>query len=433
MTNLVTILAIIILFLFFFRIKWGIFLYLLFVFLIPSLEKCSIPFLQKWIVYNLAVLVSLGLITLKTKRINSIKQITPFLGLFAFYFVTIFLQHELPLDYQLGNWLGQFLRYLALPITLLAVYSEKNYDKLPSTALNISILVACIYGLFLLNLKGFNPYISVMLSDTEFLENYSQGGSGRLFGRISSVFPHPMTFGVFLICAFNYCVFKITTSKKRLDNLFFTILLIIVTVNACLCGVRSVIGGILASILTFVIANKKGKYFVYTTLFLFIAWFAISFNHDLEQYVQSIFESNKNSTVQGSSIAVRIEQLLGCFSEIQNNPFFGHGYNWTTYYGSIKGDHPIILAFESLIFVVLCNWGIVGCIAWVIFCKKVYQNIKKNYKENIDPHHMQLCLMVSYLSYTCITGDYGYMMYWTIFHCIIYLEELQSFKRSSYE
>lgn len=47
-----------------------------------------------------------------------------------------------------------------------------------------------------------------------------------------------------------------------------------------------------------------------------------------------------------SSLSSWMEQLYGCFEEIDNSLLFGKGFGWTGYYTTLHGDHPIILSFE---------------------------------------------------------------------------------------
>lgn len=63
----------------------------------------------------------------------------------------------------------------------------------------ICICIASGYGLYLTTTNGVNPYqIAVMAANGEVWNaDYAAVGGGRLFGRISSVFGHPMTYGLF--------------------------------------------------------------------------------------------------------------------------------------------------------------------------------------------------------------------------------------------
>lgn len=63
----------------------------------------------------------------------------------------------------------------------------------------ICICIAFGYGLFLTTTNGQNPYqLLIMTANGEkWNEEYAAVGGGRMFGRISSVFGHPMTYGLF--------------------------------------------------------------------------------------------------------------------------------------------------------------------------------------------------------------------------------------------
>lgn len=115
---------------------------------------------------------------------------------------------------------------------------------------------------------------------------------------------------------------------------------------------------------------------------------------------------------------MRMKQFEGCLYEIRNNPIFGNGYQWTDFYKEKYGDHPILLAFESLIFVVLCNSGFLGIVIWVFFLFKLFVNTRKL----INDTNIMICslmLSVYYLSYTIITGEYGYMKFLILFYILI--------------
>ena len=117
-----------------------------------------------------------------------------------------------------------------------------------------------------------------------------------------------------------------------------------------------------------------------------------------------------------------MEQLQGCFHEIRNNPLFGKGYSWTGYYEQNFGDHPVMLAFESLVYVILCNSGFVGVVIWTFFLIKLFRNTVKITK-NKAIVISAITLTTYYLAYSTITGDYGYMKYLILFYIIILLED----------
>ena len=122
-----------------------------------------------------------------------------------------------------------------------------------------------------------------------------------------------------------------------------------------------------------------------------------------------------------------MSQMEGCLIEIKNNPLFGKGYGWTGYYEKNFGDHPIMLAFESLAYVVLCNSGFVGVIIWIVFIA-MYLKKAKLFLKNKDLCNSAITLMVYYVAYSMITGEYGYMKFLVLFYTFILLEGKQGRK-----
>ena len=73
---------------------------------------------------------------------------------------------------------------------------------------------------------------------------------------------------------------------------------------------------------------------------------------ELSTYIGSIADiDNQKQDVTGSSLSMRMEQLYGCFEEIDNSLLFGKGFGWTGYYTTLHGDHPII---EHITFLLPC-------------------------------------------------------------------------------
>ena len=75
-----------------------------------------------------------------------------------------------------------------------------------------------------------------------------------------------------------------------------------------------------------------------------------------------------------------------------------------------------MLHFESLILVILCNSGIIGLFLWIYMSAKI---IKFNNLYERPTAILLLSLLLFYLTYACITGDYGYMQYFILFYVLM--------------
>jgi hypothetical protein len=284
------------------------------------------------------------------------------------------------------------------------------------------MFVICIYGLYLTKFSGFNPYVVYVKSlngiqfDSAYISEYD---SGRLFGHISSVFGHPMVFGLFLGLALIYSISRFF----RCRNYLYITIIALVVVNFFTCGVRSSIGAIFIVVAYYLIVNRKLKIFICLGAIFACFYLIIMRIPYIKDYLSTIFDFNSSSSqMSGSSAEMRFEQLEGCFKEVSKCPIQGKGYGWTAYYGETYGAHPTILGFESLLFIIICDSGILGFIIWGITIKKWLKNIKQICKDK-EIIIFSICLFIFYLSYSCITGEYDYMKYFLIFLTIMIVPE----------
>ena len=80
-----------------------------------------------------------------------------------------------------------------------------------------------------------------------------------------------------------------------------------------------------------------------------------------------------------------------------------------------------MLFFESLIFVILCDSGIIGIILWIIMSIMILRYNKRS----VSTITILLnTLFIFYIAYACITGEYGYMQYFILFYILMLGEDL---------
>lgn len=405
------------------RFKIGLALYLAYIILVPylSINIAGIP--VQWNFVNLIILLLSIYKFGKNKSFKvDFKPLYPFIIYFIVSLIMILFQDETPKDIQLNFWRIQAMKYLILPFVL---WNEMRLDK-SSIKLFRNVVITCItiavfYGLILTTIPGVNPYIMLISSanGAEFNSEYALAfGEGRIFGRISSVFTHPMLFGLFLGLSLIYVFYN----RNNINRFLIIPLFITICIDILICGVRSVIGGVVIAIIFFFMQNRNYKFMFYAAIIGIIGYNIILTIPDLATYLGSITDiENKRQAVGGSSIEMRLEQFYGCLKEIQNCIFVGKGFSWTDYYHETFGDHPIILAFESLIFVVICNSGIIGLFLWIYVIYRILKyNISLLKQFSVFPN----ILLAFYISYSCITGEYGYMQYFILFYILILGETL---------
>lgn len=431
MIDLLLNLFILVIFVFFFiRLRIGLSLYIAYFILIPILSPNFFGYVLKWNMVNLLLLIAfLFKYYTAGRRHNKLdfRPIYPFVILYFFLGIVMVFQDGAPYNYMINEWRADLMINLILPFV---VWNTCKIDHKCANCLTytiiICVIISVLYGLFLTQIPGINPYLMILLpiGGGEFNAAYAAGNSGlatdttlaegRLFGRISSVFVHPMAFGLFLGLSLMY----VYSVKDKIGKPLFYFLMLIIIVIIMVCGIRTPIAALLISVVSFLILKHQVKLMIQIVGLCLIGYLILLNIPGMESYIGSIFMQNsKSSNLAGSSLAMRIDQLGGCFQEIRDCLLFGKGYSWTTYYLLYKETiHPILLGFESLAFVVLCNWGIYGVLIWSYAFYAQYKYIK--YRVMSSDRLILYTLMVYYLSYAMITGEYGYMKYFLLFYSL---------------
>lgn len=347
----------------------------------------------------------------------------PFLMYYGTFFVFIFFQNETPLGWQLNYWRQNMMQTLLLPMYLWHIMQwDASSISLFRKSFFFIIALSSIYGIMLMPLHGFNPYIMYiqMIKGEEYQIGYALAeGSGRMFGRISSCFTHPMAYGLFLGLSF----FFVLSYRKKINDFLYLFLLLLLSVNVVVCGVRSSLGALGVTMLFYLIQNGEAKLILKMVLMGLFGIFIILQIPELSDYVISLVDlEQKHTSVGGSSFEMRISQLEGALSEISNSPILGKGFGWHLYYIEKFGDHPILLAFESLFFVVLCDNGVLGIIIWFVFICLILRSSKTIVKKSNDCNVIY-ALLVFYFVYCCFTGEYNYMRLFLLFYVILIAEK----------
>jgi len=419
-TSIVSISALLILILSLINFRLSIAFYLAYIVLVPFLD---VSFWGINLSYNLFNLIFLLIFLFHYKIKKNIKldfhPIKPLLLLmFPLLFLTLF-QTDTPLGFQLNVFRADFMKSFILPLIIWnVVLNDKKSLNYFLWSLIISIGISTIYGIFLTQLSGVNPYlISVLpLNGSEFdTETMISRGQGRLFGYIQSTFGHPMTYGLFL--ALSLVLFigvKIKTEKK-----LYWIIISLIIINMIICGVRSTILASLIGLIYYIFAIKKFKLLIITTLFTLISYIIIINNSELSNILSVFIEGGaNNSTIKGSSIELRMSQLFGSFDEIKYCFLQGKGYGWNGYYMIQNGAHPVLLGFESLVFIIFTNSGLIGIFLWIGF---IYAVLNTNRKILLNRNHILIIdvLLITYIAFACFTGEYGYMRIFMIFYVLM--------------
>ena len=419
---ILSLLSILIIILMFLKPLKGVMLYLIYFFLAPNLIVGDTILGTR----TVALLLLAAFMVTMYKHTPSIvyKQIRPFLLFYGLQFFLI--PFSFDANYSLNAWMLSACKVIFSLILASAIYLENEKQKtniLVHVFCGIFILIIG-YGLFLTTMPGLNPYQMILqpIFGGEFNEAYAAGNSGlstnitlsegRLFGRISSVFNHPMTYvlaiGLFFIFLFAYI------RKKWLLCIF----LIVTSLAIITSGVRTPIAALGITGLFMLIYYRKYKFFFYAILVIGLLLYIVPLiSEDAADYIASIFNSDDSAT-KGSSLEMRLSQLDACLKIIADTPFVGKGIDWTGWYMSTKGGHPQALFFESLLFVVICNMGFVGIVLWIVFVVSYIKTVHRYFPEK-SIRTILYGILVYYISFAGITGEYGYLPIFMVFYVMV--------------
>jgi len=405
-----------------FNLKLGVALCIAFEILVPSVFNFSaigaaIPFRVVYVILFLCFFLQQ-----RGKMVGGINFmiIKPFFILLITLLVLTIFQSGVAWNTQLYYWIRDFLTVCILPVILWngALYNP-SFVKYTKVSVIIATIIACTYGLFLTRLGGINPYDFVVMHyfGSDFSEDYANAESGRLFGRIQSTFEHPMSWALFLVFI---CIIIFTFINKEKKRTWpYYLLLAFVLLNLFVSGVRTGIVALIIGLGYYAFVERKVKVFAYALVGVFVLYGVMMFSPKFNDYILSIFDfSGTKSTVQGSSMSMRISQFMGALYEIRDNAWVGKGYGWTTNYLATKGDHPVMYTFESLIFVVLCNSGIIGCVLWVSFFLAI-RKINRFFLKKQDVHILNVFL-ITYIVFAVLTGEYGYLKIFAVYYTFLF-------------
>lgn len=425
----ISIFALLIIITSFIDIKLSIALYASYQILVPYLEFNFIGISLSYNLVNIVLLLAF-IYFFKFKKYHSFsfKEINPFLFLYLSLLIISILTWKTPWTFQFNAWRISFMKTCIISFIVwnISIVDPRSF-KYFKYAFFISTIIACIYGIYLMSLNGLNPYTSLLsqyFGTRDFAEIYSTGESRVNFstaGKIQSTMSHPMSWALFLCISLfmSYSMLLKDLNKHYLKSCLTYILLFTITFNIIISGVRTAIAALSISYLYIIIRNRKIKQIGFFLVITSITFVIVKSNDDLTNLFTSFVDvSNTKSDVKGSSISMRLDQLKGAFNEIKDSKLFGNGYEWHFYYLSNRGDHPILLAFESLIFIILCNSGYFGVIIWLTF---FYLLLRVHRKVLIIKEDIYLIdsFVIGFFSFAIGTGEYGYLPMFGLYHSFL--------------
>lgn len=248
------------------------------------------------------------------------------------------------------------------------IEEEKDF-KLIFKLITVVMFFAALWGLLEFALESnflFNYKSSLALTG---IANYNDmdvyAATSRGY-RILSCFEHPigagMTYGLYIAVSLMYLTKK---NHKRFFDYFVLITAILCIPCVVLTKMRGPIVFTIIAILGAFRFNFK-SFFRMLLIALPCTVLIIKYFGEYSYLVTSLFDSQVQNQISGSSFAMRIEQLTASLQVLKLSPLFGHGEMvMTTNY--LLPYSAQLRALESVWFEQLVRHGLFGVIVYIFF------------------------------------------------------------------
>ncbi|WP_462266503.1 O-antigen ligase family protein [Mucilaginibacter sp.] len=337
------------------------------------------------------------------------------------------------IDVQLKQLITYLIQEFALGFMIWHVYKTKRQLNIFFSIVLTAIAVSSVYGIYCVLIGGSNPYIGFinLIYQPKFdaLAVYSEIERGSLQGRLQATTGHPMIWAGYTTVLCFVCAFLIFKTKSKIEKVLFSALLFLVGANLIFTGTRSALLAVLLSLFFIVIFTSirtKGilLFGVFLILLVGLDTSILGKYQDVADSVLFVWNQKKSESYNGSTVGMRINQLNGSVDIISDgSELFGKGYSWTQLYLQKNGDHPVLLAFESILFVVLIESGFFGLLLWIYWMRGLFKNISTVYRAKrqalgMDYRILQAYL-ISYITYILLTGINLTFYFFVIFYVVL--------------
>lgn len=231
----------------------------------------------------------------------------------------------------------------------------------------ICVFISVLYGLFNY-ITGLNPVSSLVDSIYTSGDGYSVDVGSRQY--VKSFSRYVFDFGY--NCSVMSLCFLYNFMKNRKTGFLEYLALIMAFLGVVLCGSRTMLITAVFSILVLMLitlnVTKLFKYLLVIGCFSMIAYLSVPpITEMVDMTINTIF--HQSNEVTGSSIEMRMNQLSGAISLWSQDPIFGNGYKYIFNELSLSENNysTEMAGYESLVFSLLIERGVVGIIVYLIF------------------------------------------------------------------
>lgn len=330
------------------------------------------------------------------------------LMLVSSFIIAFFSKYISDLQHRISQPLFEFMdSYLLFFIAY--VYSRRNSFCSLKNTLVICTIILTIIGI-INGILRFNPYIALIEADNIF--DFAHMYTHRERFRISSLFSNPFDYGY--TCLILNMITIYLKQMKIIGKWQFSILFLGSFWGILFCNCRTVVIvyviGISIYYLVAVSLKRHMAYFLLFIIFYSITYISIPIVEHKTNQIVSAFTNFKGEDVKGSSLNLRTIQLTGSFLFFQKSPIVGNGYNYIRDklgWGKqkISKQNRKMAGYESVIFKLLIERGIIGIVAYLLFYGSILFYLIKNYEYDIYLGALGIAILSMYMFFAIATGE----------------------------
>lgn len=278
------------------------------------------------------------------------------------------------LGYIISSWLGvtnslsitivNCLCYFLYPLCVWRMIENRNDLNFFLRIYLLFFLLIGVYAIVEMILKV-NIVTDYLIQHNIVEAMYGEGELRERFGfaRCHSLLPYSSALGMTASAVTFVCLY-LNTIKVRIYKRIQISLMILMPFCVLLSGTRSQFVVFVLCLFPFIFWNKFFTTKAFKILVLGVMVVIIFFSENISLIVESILYSNK--VMMGSTTDLRMEQFDICYYYFLKNPIWGFGRNYIWQY--IRPENPALLGAESVWLQIMVDYGIVGCITYLLVC-----------------------------------------------------------------
>jgi len=404
-------------------IKWSTTIFLFLFFLLPETWAFefgpSLPLITLRRMFYVSLLISYLLRIKKLKNQGQFQNSFRFSAYFLILSYAISTIFSVDLKSSLFGLLSLVIEQMFLMLIIFKVFCDKSLAKLGLTAILISLLILCFFANVQL-LSKTNHFTDVSLGSVSprvYWSLYEQSERLGQYGRVQSLFPHPMSFGGFLAMCFPIIVGFLLTEKKILMRLWLSLFLVLcvegVLISLARSSVITLVSGIIVMLILMFINDRTDMaiYIIFLTISLFIV--VLLYEPSRQMLYSSLKFWEQPDYIEGSSLNGRISLVKNSIYYIKFKPLIGYGTAaGANFIMSINFAPEIFGGIENFWVRVILDNGIIGLLAMILFLLHGLMMLWKanSTNRNRDESYLSaagISSFISFLVFATATGTLG--------------------------